>query len=124
MTAKLQNTISIILDGQTRIEDCLGRTFRTKKPPRRHLPIYYEQLFRRDDPGAKPPPSDPDPEELDDFLGAVIEKLDRDFLTQTATDWRGERFIGMQIMYVRILSVFANTTYLILYSVIFRNIRN
>jgi hypothetical protein len=123
MTAQPDNPISIILDGQSRIEDCLDMTFRTKKPPRRHRPIYYERLFRRDDPGAKPPPSDPDPEELKNCLDAVIEKLDRDFLTQT-TDSRGEPFIGMQIMYVRILSVFANTTYLILYSVIFQNIQN
>jgi hypothetical protein len=100
MASQPQKPISIILNRQSRIEDCLDKTLRTQKPPQTVHPIYYERLFRRDDPEAEPPPSDPDPKELDDCLGAVIEKLDRDFLTQTATDSDGEHFIGMQIMYV------------------------
>jgi hypothetical protein len=100
MTAKLQNHISIILDGQTRIEDCLGETFRTKKSPERGRPIYYERIFRREDPEAEPPTNDPDPEKLPDCLDAVITKLKSNFLTQTAADDHEEPFIGMQIMYV------------------------
>jgi hypothetical protein len=111
MTVQLQSPISIILDGQTRIEDCLDETFRTKRSPERDHPTYYERLFRRDDPEAEPPTIDPDPEKLSDRLGAVITKLKSNFLTQTTTDIRGEPFIGMQIMYVLILSVFENTTY-------------
>jgi hypothetical protein len=100
MTSKPQKPISIILNGQTRIEDCLGETFRTKKSPKSDHPIYYERIFRRDDPEAEPPTSDPDPEKLPDCLGAVITKLKTKFLSQTQMDNHGNHFIGMQIMYV------------------------
>jgi hypothetical protein len=110
MTSQRQKPISIILNRQSRIEDCLNKTLRTQKPPKSGHPIYYERLFRRDDPEAEPPTSDPDPEELLNCRDAVIEKLSQDFPTQTATDSRGEPFIGMQIMYVQVLSVVENNT--------------
>jgi hypothetical protein len=124
MTSQPQKPISIILNRQSRIEDCLDEALRTHKSPTTDSPIYYERLFHRDDPEADSPKSDPEPEKLQNCRGAVIEKLSQDFLKQTEKDKLGEHFIGMQIMYVKIVSVFGNSTYLILYSVIFSDIVN